>query len=338
MTRTSKQNTGSDIMTAVIAFTAKARNTGTKLKNVDRLVFYKYAEKGDIPFKNVAELREKIVEYSKLVFICACGIAVRTIPPFVKNKKEDFAVVVCDEDGKFAISLLSGHLGGANELAENVAEILGGQAVITTATDVNGITAIDNYAKENGLEIDSMKMAKEVSAQLLNGAKVAFKSDFNIEVRKEFVITADKTGDYVTYKTTEPFENTLKLYKKSLVVGIGCKKGTPVENVESFLKAVFEENSLSERAILKIGTIDIKKNEKAIVELSKKYNVKLEIFDKKTLNSQKGEFSHSDFVLRTVGTDCVCERAVVAGGGKLIVITQSCNGGTIAVGVENENL
>ena len=180
MTRTSKQNTGSDIMTAVIAFTAKARNTGTKLKNVDRLVFYKYAEKGDIPFKNVAELREKIVEYSKLVFICACGIAVRTIAPFVKNKKEDFAVVVCDEDGKFAISLLSGHLGGANELAENVAEILGGQAVITTATDVNGITAIDNYAKENNLEIDSMKMAKEVSAQLLNGEKVAFKSDFNI--------------------------------------------------------------------------------------------------------------------------------------------------------------
>ena len=85
-------------MTAVIVFTAKARNTGTKLKNVDRLVFYKYAEKWDIPFKNVAELREKIVEYSKLVFICACGIAVRTIAPFVKNKKDDFAVVVCDED------------------------------------------------------------------------------------------------------------------------------------------------------------------------------------------------------------------------------------------------
>lgn len=324
-------------MAAVIVFTAKARNTGTKLKNVDRLVFYKYAEKGDIPFKNVAELREKIVQYSKLVFICACGIAVRTIAPFVKNKKEDFAVVVCDEDGKFAISLLSGHLGGANELAENVAEILGGQAVITTATDVNSIIAIDNYAKENSLEIDSMKMAKEVSAQLLNGEKVSFKSDFNNEIPKDFVQTVEKIGVYVTYKTIEPFENTLKLYKKSLVVGIGCKKDTPVENVESFLRTVFEENSLSEKAILKIGTIDIKKNEKAIVELSKKYNVKLGIFDKKTLNSQKGEFSHSDFVFRTVGTDCVCERAVVAGGGKLIVKKQSCNGVTIAVGVENEN-
>ena len=337
MIKTSKQNTGSDIMAAVIVFTAKARNTGTKLKNVDRLVFYKYAEKGDIPFKNVAELREKIVQYSKLVFICACGIAVRTIAPFVKNKKEDFAVVVCDEDGKFAISLLSGHLGGANELAENVAEILGGQAVITTATDVNSIIAIDNYAKENSLEIDSLKMAKEVSAQLLNGEKVSFKSDFNNEIPKDFVQTVEKIGVYVTYKTIEPFENTLKLYKKSLVVGIGCKKDTPVENVESFLRTVFEENSLSEKAILNIGTIDIKKNEKAIVELSKKYNVKLEIFDKKTLNSQKGEFSHSDFVFRTVGTDCVCERAVVAGGGKLIVKKQSCNGVTIAVGVENEN-
>ena len=78
---------------------------------------------------------------------------------------------MCDEDGKFAISLLSGHLGGANELAENVAEILGGQAVITTATDVNSIIAIDNYAKENSLEIDSMKMAKEVSAQHLKWRK-----------------------------------------------------------------------------------------------------------------------------------------------------------------------
>lgn len=193
------------------------------------------------------------------------------------------------------------------------------------------------YAKENSLEIDSMKMAKEVSAQLLNGEKVAFKSDFNNEIPKDFVQTVEKIGVYVTYKTIEPFENTLKLYKKSLVVGIGCKKDTPVENVESFLRTVFEENSLSEKAILKIGTIDIKKNEKAIVELSKKYNVKLEIFDKKTLNSQKGEFSHSDFVFRTVGTDCVCERAVVAGGGKLIVKKQSCNGVTIAVGVENEN-
>ena len=324
-------------MAAVIVFTAKARNTGTKLKNVDRLVFYKYAKKGEIPFKIVAELREKIVQYSKLVFICACGIAVRTIAPFVKNKKEDFAVVVCDEDGKFAISLLSGHLGGANELAENVAEILGGQAVITTATDVNSIIAIDNYAKENSLEIDSMKMAKEVSAQLLNGEKVSFKSDFNNEIPKDFVQTVEKIGVYVTYKTIEPFENTLKLFKKSLVVGIGCKKDTPVENVESFLRTVFEENSLSEKAILKIGTIDIKKNENAIVELSKKYNVQLEIFDKKTLNSQKGEFSHSDFVFRTVGTDCVCERAVVAGGGKLIVKKQSCNGVSIAVGVENEN-
>lgn len=324
-------------MTAVIAFTAKARDTGTKLKNVDRLVFYKYAEKGDISFKSIEELREKIVEYSKLIFICACGIAVRTIAPFVKNKKEDFAVVVCDENGKFAISLLSGHLGGANELAEDVAEILGGQAVITTATDVNGITAIDNYAKKNNLEIDSMKMAKEVSASLLNKEKVAFKSDFNIEIPKDFVSTDEKTGVYVTYKTINPFENTLRLYKKSLIVGIGCKKDTPVENVEDFLKDVFEKNYLSEKAISKIVTIDIKKNEKAIVEVTKKYNVALEIFDKKTLNNQKGEFSHSDFVLRTVGTDCVCERAVVAGGGKLIVKKQSRNGVTIAIGVENEN-
>lgn len=324
-------------MTAFIAFTAKARDTGTKLKNVDRLVFYKYAEKGDISFKNIEELREKIVEYSRLIFICACGIAVRTIAPFVKNKKEDFAVVVCDENGKFAISLLSGHLGGANELAENVAEILGGQAVITTATDVNGITAIDNYAKKNDLEIDSMKMAKEVSAGLLNKEKVAFKSDFNVEMPKDFVSTDEKTGVYVTYKTIDPFENTLRLYKKALIVGIGCKKDTPVENVESFLKNVFEKNYLSEKAISKISTIDIKKNEKAIVEVSKKYNVALEIFDKKTLNNQKGEFSHSDFVLRTVGTDCVCERAVVAGGGKLIVKKQSSNGVTIAIGVENEN-
>ena len=104
-----------------------------------------------------------------IVFIGACGIAVRSIAPFIQNKKKDPAVLVADECGKFVISLLSGHLGGANELADLAADILGAVPVVTTATDLHGRFAVDVFAKKNQCSIVHMKAAKEVSAALLAG-------------------------------------------------------------------------------------------------------------------------------------------------------------------------
>ena len=114
-----------------------------------------------------------------IIFVCACGIAVRSIAPFVKSKKTDPAVLVVDECGKYVISLLSGHLGGANELAETVARLLGALPIITTATDLHHQFAVDVFAKKNGCAIASMKAAKEFSAAMLAGESVGFYSEYD---------------------------------------------------------------------------------------------------------------------------------------------------------------
>ena len=121
---------------------------------------------------------EKFSDSDALIFIGATGIAVRSIAPYVASKKSDPAVLVVDECGKFVISLLSGHLGGANELALKTAEILEAIPVVTTATDLHHRFAVDVFAKKNNCNIFNMKAAKEVSAALLAGKKVGFYSEF----------------------------------------------------------------------------------------------------------------------------------------------------------------
>lgn len=115
-----------------------------------------------------------------LIFVGAAGIAVRAIAPQVKQKTEDPAVVVVDELGRYAISLLSGHLGGANLLARAVAGVIRAEAVITTATDINERFSVDTFAKDNGLYIEDMKLAKEISAAVLRDEKIGFISDAKV--------------------------------------------------------------------------------------------------------------------------------------------------------------
>ena len=122
--------------------------------------------------------RRRFEDCEAVVFIGACGIAVRGIAPYVKSKKTDPAVLVIDECGMFVISLLSGHLGGANALAREAADFLGAQAVVTTATDLHDRFAVDVFAKRNGCEIFPMTAAKAFSAALLAGEPVGFYSDF----------------------------------------------------------------------------------------------------------------------------------------------------------------
>ncbi len=124
---------------------------------------------------------EQFENADSIIFIGAAGIAVRSIAPFIQSKKKDPAVLVVDEWGKFVISLLSGHLGGANELACLAADILQAIPVVTTATDLEGKFAVDVFAKKNNCHIFRMKEAKEVSAALLAGEKVGFFSEFPCE-------------------------------------------------------------------------------------------------------------------------------------------------------------
>ena len=173
-----------------------------------------------------------------ILFIGACGIAVRSIAPYVKSKKTDPAVLCMDEQGKFVISLLSGHIGGANELTEEVAAVTGAVPVITTATDVNHKFAVDVFAVKNYCEICEMELAKEAAALLVDGKTVGFCSRFPVEGTKPEELIPEEAAKpsmgicITTSEEDSPYERTLHLIPKVITVGIGCKKNTPAGRIE----------------------------------------------------------------------------------------------------------
>ena len=226
-----------------------------------------------------------------LVFVSACGIAVRTIAPFIKSKTEDPAVVVLDEAGKNVISLLSGHIGGANELARRIAGITGGNAVVTTATDVRNLTAVDEWAVKNNCSIENIKAAKDVSSEILDGHRVG-------------VAVTDLLQP-------APWPVTLWLRPKNLVLGIGCKKNTDFELLKESASDFLKNAGVSPLSLSALASIDLKKDEKAIKELAEEYGVPFVTYKAEELAELEGNFSSSEKVKSVAGVDNVCERAAV---------------------------
>ncbi|HML37861.1 MAG TPA: cobalt-precorrin 5A hydrolase [Bacillota bacterium] len=280
-------------------------------------------------------------EAGGLVFVGATGIAVRAIAPYLRDKTVDPAVVVVDERGKYAISLLSGHLGGANDLAGEIAGLIGAEAVITTATDINHRFAVDGWAKKNRLQIGDMAMAKEISAAILRGETVGVSSDEPIEGELPEQLSAEsglKVGFRISiYEGDGPFEQTLHLIPRTVTVGIGCRKGASPQAVEELFEKVMKEHGISIKSVERICSIDIKKEEPALKRLAEKLGVPLEVFSAGELNQAEGDFTSSEFVNRITGVDNVCERAAVLGSrGELIVRKEALNGVTVAMAARTE--
>ena len=260
-----------------------------------------------------------------LIFVGAAGIAVRAISPFVKSKILDPAVLVIDEKGEFVIPILSGHIGGANDLARKIANLLGGIPVITTASDVNNLPAIDEFAKKNNLAINDMKFAKEFTARFLN-FNYCDDERSNVPVPK-FTITI-YIKNYI-----------LSLIPKCLILGVGCKKGKSSGELENFIFETLKSQNIDYRSLEKIASIDLKKDENAIIAFSQKYSLPFVCFSTDELNKIPQKVSHSDFVLKITGTDNVCERAVFAAGANEILIPKiSQNGMTLAFGIRKIDL
>ena len=296
----------------------------------------KFCKDDDIPLSvSSSEWAKRGFERADaLIFCCAAGIAVRAIAPYVCDKTKDPAVIVCDEHGKYVIPILSGHIGGANELARQIAEITGGQAVITTATDINGLFAVDVFAKKNNLKITDMHLAKEVSAALLRGEKVGFYSDIPFEGELPKGLTQDKAylGIAVTARDISPYERTLRLVPKRYAVGMGCKRGKSADELENFLLRTLKNCGISTDEIRAIASIDIKADEQGLIELAKRLNVPFITYSADELNSVEGDFSESAFVESTTGTSCVCERAAALASGGIPVICKTAEDGkTLAV-------
>jgi cobalt-precorrin 5A hydrolase len=277
-------------------------------------------------------------EYDAIIYIGAVGIAVRYIAPFIKNKATDPAVVVLDERGTFAISLLSGHIGGCNDLTKQIAEGIGAIPVITTATDINGKLSIDSYAVKHNMHIGNMSAAKDVSARIVDGKTVAVSSEVRIDGGLPPELVASDSGDlgiYISYGTSEgPFRKNLKLIPRCHILGIGCRKGVSKDNIESIVKKVLADNDISMRSVRSVASIDLKNNEKGLLEFSEGHGIVPLFFSAEHLSSlpDKG-YTASERVLAVTGVDNVCERAAVAAStGGEIVIKKTCSDGvTVAV-------
>ncbi len=272
-----------------------------------------------------------------LVFVGACGIAVRKIAPYVRDKRTDPAVVCVDEQGTFAISLLSGHIGGANGLTKTIAQAIGAVPVITTATDVNGKFSVDTWATENGCVIDDMKLAKAVSAAILE-RNVPFFSEIPIVGRLPDGLTPGNTGTLgicVSFQESAPFARTLRLIPRILHLGIGCRKGTPKETIAQAVDRVFRENHLDFRAVCLAASIDLKQEEPGLLAFCRERELPVKFYSAAQLSAVPGEFTPSPFVRSVTGVDNVCERAALLGAERLLVKKTADCGVTVAVAVKH---
>ena len=268
-----------------------------------------------------------------LVFVGAAGIAVRAVAPFLRSKTTDPAVLALDEQGRFAIPLLSGHLGGANALAQRLAALCGATAVITTATDGRGLFAVDLWAKRQGLQLVQPEKIKTVSSRLLAGEPVGLYSAVPIRgavppgLRLCTPEEADVCVDFLPRS-----ETALWLVPKTLVLGLGCKRGTGKDVLEAVFSAFQKETGCCAETLLAAASIDRKADEPGLLAFCEAHRLPLRFFTAEALKTAKGSFSASPFVEQTVGVDNVCERsAVLASDGELLAKKYARDGVTMAL-------
>ena len=334
---------------SIIAFTDNGMEIAYRLSN-------SLSEANDVDFTRCGKgalstwTEEHFSTNDALIFIGAIGIALRAIAPYIKTKTKDPAVVVVDELGQFSIPILSGHIGGANELALQIAEDLGSIPVITTATDINKVFAVDTWAKSQGLHILNPECIKLVSSKLLKGESVHVKSDYPIQgnLPKNVYLNdlEDSNVGYDVIITHKDLENerkndTLLLVPQIITVGIGCRKDISFEAIESSILNILESENYHILAINALASIDKKANEKGILEFAKKYGLPFNTYSAEELNSLEGDFTKSEFVKSVVEVDNVCERsAIKESNGKLIRRKDTCDGAgvTVALAINDPNI
>lgn len=321
-------------MISIISVTEKGDEIAYKLKeNFDSNIYLKSKLKD---FKLDDVTKECFKKYKAIVFLSSTGIAVRAISKYLKGKDVDPAVIVVDVCNNFTISLVSGHLGGANKLTYEISNVLGNIPVITTATDNMDLIAPDILAKNNKLIIEDLKKAKVIAGKLVNKETVYFKDDENkIDCPKGYIQTEDVKDNtvWITNSLKEK-DNVLKLIRKNVILGIGCRKDTDSKKLSDFVSSVLLENNLDKRSIKLIASIDVKKNEKAILDLSKELNSKLKFYTKEEIMTVEDKYEGSSFVKATVGVSSVSEPVVDLSGGEIIIEKIKNSGMTLTVGIE----
>ncbi len=303
-------------------------------------------KEGELVFDSLANLFKQAFErQSPLVCVMATGIVVRTIAPLIRDKFSDPPVVVVDERGRYAISLLSGHIGGANRLTMEVAAAIGAEPVITTATDINGLPAVDLLAADADLLIENREMLARIGMALLKGERLGVVDPFECilpalmqyEKVELFPLAEcdlwEGLGVYVGDQLVECDPSRwLLLRPKSLVVGVGCNRGTSAGVILDFLHEVLAEGGLSCNSVAALVTIDAKGEEAGLLEAAERLGVQLELFSRDDL-SRVAVPSPSSVVEKHMGTSSVCEAAAILGsrGGQLVLKKRKNRDVTVAV-------
>lgn len=291
--------------------------------------------------KNIKEVISKIFKQGNIIiFIGAIGIAVRSIAPYIENKTKDPAIIVIDEKGHYVIPILSGHIGMGNEYSHMIANILGVKPIITTATDLNNVFSIDVFAQKNKYYICNPENIKHVASNLLEEKQVGIYSEYKIinDLPKNFTnYHKMKVGIYIGLNDVKKFDITLNLKPKIYFVGIGCKKNTPLVDIEKLFLQKIHELKIDINLINNISSIDLKKEEKGLLQLSEKYNIPFNVYSKEELEIYENLFDKSAFVKHITGVSNVCEISAYKSSkeGEIILKKFSCNGVTIAIAREN---
>lgn len=274
-----------------------------------------------------------------MIFVSAAGIAVRAIAPWVRDKMTDPPVVSVDEATRFVIPLLSGHVGGANELARRIADGLGAVPVITTATDVNGKFAVDLFAAAYHMKIMDRKEAKNISAAVLDGKKIGVFSDLPLSTLPEGFVSGKQCEKniQITIKT-DTMPDSLRLVPKAVVLGVGCRRGTDPEFMREKVLIFLKENKIEAAAVKAVASVDVKQDEPAVLALKQVFDgeepCEQRFYTAEQLNQVPGDFKESAFVKKQIGVGNVCERSACAAGGTLLVEKQAGDGITMAAALE----
>lgn len=285
---------------------------------------------------------EQMRQKNALLFIGACGIAVRAIAPFLTDKLKDPPVLVMDEKGKYVIPILSGHMGGANELALFLAGVTGAEPVITTATDVNGRFAVDLFAKKNGLFILNKEGIAKVSAKVLAGREITFSIEAGHEKQgmdlpegiRRIPYPPKEAVDILVSSKAENMHAEIFLKPREYVIGVGCKKGKEAACIEEFITEKLEEYDICTEQLLAIASVSCKKEEEGLLAFGRKTGIPFLTYTAEELGAVEGEFQGSSFVLKQVGVDNVCERAAIKAcgeSGSLVCRKCAKEGMTIAI-------
>lgn len=286
--------------------------------------------------------REGFARADALVFVGAAGIAVRAIAPYVRSKATDPAVVVVDEAGSWCIPVLSGHLGGANGLALRLARGIGARPVITTATDIRGVWAVDSWAVSQGFRVLEPERIRTVSSRLLSGEGAGLYLDGGMEgpVPDGVVVTGDRARAQVVVSpvalpgdgalTGEP---SLHIVPRCVHVGVGCRRGATPEAISLAVEDALGAAGVPACALVGAASIDLKADEEGLVAWARDAGLSIEFYTADRLAGEQGDFSSSPFVRSITGVGCVCERAAVSasGGGRLICAKRVLGGVTVAL-------